>query len=370
LKTIEILSICLLAIALVPGLPGVHATQTTSIHKLFFPATAVAGSQDPIPVTTTVYYNNTAPGYRLVVGVLNAITSPQTIVAGIVVSSTDPCLNQGEVGAVCAIKVPAVSGVEQIGFQIGGIFGGQRGPGSWVLNITSAIFDGQGNLISASVSSTLFTIELTPVTLSVIVPESVAVSVNGVQQSPGPVEVGVALGENNITVPTLAQVNSFTRLRFDHWSDGSVETIHTVVVTGNESVEAVYVSQNLLTIAGPDENATGAGWYDANSIATFSANQYQPQTGLLGALGARLTFQGWYENGQLITNSPNGTISMDKPHTLTAVWQTDFTVPGGILLGIVAAIVIAYLVVRRRKTKPTRRRRPRTRRRRSSRPRT
>ena len=370
LKAIEILSICLFAIALVPGFPGVQAAETTSIHNLAFPSATVAGSQNPIPVTTTVYYNNTAPGFQLVVAVLNAIPSRQTIVPGIVISSTDPCLNQGEVGAVCVIKLPTVSGVEQIGFQIGGIFGGKRGPGAWVLNITSAIVDGQGNLVSGSASSTLFSIDLTPVTLTVVVPGPVAVSVDGIQQPPGPVEVGVALGENNVTVPPLVQVNASTRLRFDHWSDGSVDAIQTVIVTGNASVEAVYVTQNLLTIIGAGENATGAGWYDANTVATFSTNPYQPITGPLGEVGVKSSFQGWYENTQLITNSPNGTILMDKPHTLTAVWQIDYTIPVGITIGIIAAIVVAYLVVRRRKAKPARRRRPRARRRKRSRRRT
>ncbi len=142
------------------------------------------------------------------------------------------------------------------------------------------------------------------------------------------------------------------------------------MVTGNASIEAVYVTQHLLTLVGAGENATVAGWYDADSVATFSTNQYQPITGLLGEIGAKSTFQGWYENTQLITSSPNGTISMDKPHTLTAVWQIDYTVPGGITLGIVAAIVVAYLVVRRSKTKPARRPRTRSRRHRRSRPRT
>ena len=353
-----------------PVFPGVQGAETTSIHNLAFPSATVAGSQNPIPVTTTVYYNNTAPGFQLVVAVLNAVASRQTIVPGIVTSSTDPCLNQGEVAAICVIKLSTVSGVEQIGFQIGGIFGGKRGPGAWSLNITSAILDGQGNLVSGSASSTLFTINLTPVTLTVVVPGPVAVSVDGVQQPPGPAEVGVALGENNITVPPLVQVNASTRLRFDRWSDGSVDTIQTVIVTGNASVEAVYVTQNLLTIIGAGENATGAGWYDANTVATFSTNQYQPTTGPLGEIGVKSTFQGWYENTQLITNSPNGTILMDKPHTLTAVWQIDYTVPVGITLGIIAAIVVGYLAVRRRKTKPARRRPQARRRRKRSRRRT
>jgi hypothetical protein len=350
--------------------PSVQAAQTTKIYQVVHPPTVIAGSQDPIPVTATIYYNDTTPTYQLVVGILDSGAAPQSIVPGVVTASTDPCLNQGELGAVCVIKIPAASGVEHIEFQIGGIFGGKHGPGVWQLNITSTILDRQANVIPHSTSSTIFSIDLAPVMLNVVVPGSVAVSVDGAKQAPGPAAVGVALGQHNVTVPALVQVGPMTRLRFDHWSDGSVETIHTVIVAGNMSVEAVYVTQNLLTIVGTGPNAIGAGWYDADTIATFSANQYEPITGPLGAMGARMTFQGWYENGQLITNSPNGTISMNKPHTISGVWQADFTVPGGIMLGTVAAIVIAYLAVRRRKTKPARRLRSRSRRHRHPRPRT
>lgn len=346
--------------------PNVQASQTTRIYQVVHPPAGIAGGQDPIPVTATVYYNDTTPGYHLVVGILDAGASPQIVVPGIVIASTDPCLNQGELAAVCLITIPAASGVEHIEFQIGGIFGGKHEPGPWQLNITSAILDAQANLIPHSTSSTIFSIDLTPITLNVVVPGPVVVSVDGVKQAPGPAAVGVALGQHNITVPALVQIDSTTRLRFDHWSDGSVGTIHTVLITGNASVEAAYITQHLLTIVEAGENATGAGWYDADTVATFSVNQYEPMTGPLGEIGAKSSFQGWYENGQLITNSPNGTISMDKPHTLTAVWQIDYTVPGGIILGIVVAIVIAYLVVRRRKTEPARRPRTRTRRHRRS----
>ncbi len=347
--------------------PHVQAAQSTRIYQIVHPPGVVAGGQDPIPVIATVYYNDTTPGYRLAVGILSVGVSSQAIVPGIVVTATDPCINQGEFGALCVIKLPAASGVEHIEFQIGGIFGGNSVPGLWQLNMTSVLEDAQGSLIPHSTSSDIFSINLTGITLNVVVPGPVAAFVDGVQQVPGPATVGVGLGQHNITVPALVQVDPTTRLRFDHWSDGTLGTVDTIVVTGNASIEATYVTQHLLTLVGAGENATGAGWYDNNTVATFSTNPYQPITGPLGEIGARSALQGWYENTQLVTNSPNGTISMDKPHSLTAVWQVDYTVPGGITLGILAAFVLAYLVFRRRKTKPARRPRTRTRRRRRSR---
>jgi len=295
-----------------------------------------------------IHYDNTVTGYVLVVAVLDAGLSPQLPVPGFVVSSTDPCVNQSEPAAVCAIATHTGSGVERVQFQIGGIFGGKRGPGTWSLNVTSAVFDLHNNLVPGSQSSTIFQITLVPVTLNVVVPSGIAISVDGVQQPAGPVSIGVALGQHNLTVPEFVQVSQFTRLRFDYWSDGYPAAFRQILITNNTSLEADYVTQNLLTIIDPTRNATTTTWYDADTNATFSTNQYEPATDTLGAIGVRLSFQGWYEGGQLLTNSATGTIAMGKPHTLTAVWQLDYSIPITVILVIVAAVTVLFFVLRRK----------------------
>jgi len=304
-------------------------------------------------------------GYELVVGILYANLLPARIVPGFVVTSTDPCINGRESAALCAITIPKSSGVERINFQIGGIFGPRQKPGSWDLNVTSVIEDSQNNLIPGSVSSKLFKIDLTPVALNVNVPSNVAVSVDGLPQSPGSISIGVALGEHKITVPQLVNVSQSTRLRFDHWSDGYPLTERTIVITNSTTLEADYATQNLLTLIGVQGNNTTYTWYDSDSEATFSTVQYEPFAGMLGTVGARLSFEGWYENGQLLTASPTAKISMDKPHTLTALWQTDYSTPAMIAIGIIAAVIIIFLLIRRSKRTPTTRRRSRKRRKRS-----
>jgi hypothetical protein len=338
-----------------------EAAQTT-IHQIISPKSVIAGSQNPIPVAVMVYYNNTVPGDGLVVGILDAALRPQRIVPGVVISSTDPCINQPELAALCTITIRAASGAERITFQIGGIFGGRRAPGTWVLNFTSALIDVQGHLVPGSVSSTIFMITLVPVALTISVPAQVAVSVDGVQQTPGPVSIGVGLGQHNITVPELVQVNETTRLRFTQWSDGYPTTLRSIVVINATTLQAVYVRQNLLTLIGAGQNATGTGWYDANTNATFSTNQYQPMRGVLASFGAKLVFHGWFENGQLLTSSSTGTIGMGSPHTLTAIWQVDYSIPEAILFAAVAAVIVILLALRRRKLTRPRRRRQRTRR--------
>jgi len=350
LKLSMFLVVCLFAVCLASVFPAVYAAQTTTIYQVSSPSSGVAGSDNPLPVAVTVYYNNTVTGDQLVVGILDADLSPVRIAPGVVVSSTDPCVNEAGSLAVCAITVPKTSGVERINFQIGGIFGGVRGPGRWDLNVTAVLKDPQGNLIPGSMSSRSFNIDLTPVALNIDVPSNVTVSVDGVSQPPGSVSIGVALGRHTITVPQLVNVSQSTRLRFDHWSDGNTLTVRTFVVTNPATLQAIYVTQNLLTLIGVPGNATIYIWYDADSNATFSTIQSEQISGLLGALGARSSFQGWYENGQLVTNSPSGTISMDKPHTLTAQWQMDYSIPAAIILGIIiVVIIIAFLLLQRRK---------------------
>ena len=344
---------CLLIISMSSFYPTVAAARTTTIYQVLGPSGVAAGSENPMPLAVTVYYNNSLPGYHLVVGVLDAQLSPERIVPGVVVSSTTPCTNQPAASALCAIVVPTSSGVVRIAFQLGGIFGGRQKLGTWELNVTSVLIDNQNAIVVGSVSSRLFKVSLTPYALNVNVPSNVAVSVDGLLQPTGTVSVGVPLGRHNVTLPRFVNVTQSTRLRFDHWSDGYPSPLRTVVVTNSMTLQADYVTQNLLTLIGVQGNASLSTWYDTNTNAPYSTNQYEPISGGLGEFGLRLSFQGWYENGQLLTNSRTGTISMNKPHTLTALWQLDYSIPAAIMLGIVAVVIIAYLLIQRRNRTPT-----------------
>jgi hypothetical protein len=234
----------------------------------------------------------------------------------------------------------------------------------WDLNITSVLIDRQNNLLPDSVSSKLFKINLTPVELTVNVPSNVAVSVDGVLQPAGPAFVGVALGSHMLTVPQFVNVTQSSRLRFDHWSDGNPTMNRTVDVTNSTTMQADYVTQNLLTLIGVQGNQTVYNWYDSDTNATFSTDQYEPMSGGLSALGLRLSFQGWYENEQLLVTSPTGSISMDKPHMLTAVWQLDYSIAAAVVVpAILAAAVIIFILVKRRKRPITARRAKRIRKR-------
>lgn len=156
--------------------PAAHAAQTTTIYQVIAPSEVARGNENPLPVAVTAYYNNSVPGYRLVVAILDAESSPQKIVQGVVISSTAPCVNEPGSTAVCAITVPRSSGAVMIDFQIGGIFAGGTQQNSWNLNVTSVLEDPQNNLVPTSGSSKLLKVGLTPVALNANAPSNVVAS--------------------------------------------------------------------------------------------------------------------------------------------------------------------------------------------------
>jgi hypothetical protein len=354
-KAYALLTLLLCALPVL-ALPSAYA-QSTRIYELVQPIHAVAGSKDPLNLKAIVYYNDTSPGSTLVVAILDMDTASHGITPAIVTSSPDLCMNQGQLVALCIIGLKAASGAESLDFKIGGILGGPRQLGTWNLNMTAALYDSTNRLIPKSASTVLFGISLMPLKLKVNVPAAVVVTVDGVPQPPGPAAVGVALGEHNITLPSLVQVDPGTRLSLDHWPDGSTDTNRTFFVNGDVNLDVVYSTQHLLTVVDPQATARGGGWYNEGQEAGFSVGSIEPMVGILGALGGKLDFQGWYENGQLLTTLTSGSLLMNQPHAITAAFQPDYSQPAIVLVGVIIAIALAYLLVRRRtKTRVYRRR--------------
>jgi len=137
------------------------AAKTMTLYQVNSPSNAIAGTETPLPILVTVYYDNAPTGSRLVVGLLDSSSSPERIVPGVVVSSTEPCINQPETSALCTIAVEKALAVVKIGFQIGGIFDGRGQPKVWNLNITSFLISPLDYAIPGSGSSNLLTIDLT-----------------------------------------------------------------------------------------------------------------------------------------------------------------------------------------------------------------
>jgi hypothetical protein len=166
------------------------------------------------------------------------------------------------------------------------------------------------------------------------VPNQVEVTLDGVLQEPGTVQLALPIGVHYVTVPNLVQVNNGTRLIFVDWTIG-VQTIFgpniTINLHSDYKAEAIYVTQYELTLAASPYSPESEGWYDSGSIGNYSIrNQFLP-----------IIFVGWFdESGNLITTATSGTISMDAPHTVVPEWRVNYA-----LIAAYAVLVIAIASV-------------------------
>jgi hypothetical protein len=343
----------LLIILLYLSFSSVHA-QTTSITQLLFPSSAHAGNLEPLPVSVVIPYNDVTPGYWLLVGIVDPQLN-NTIVAGSAAGSPSLCINQPTAQALCQAQLHSTSGVENLQFKIGGIFANtQRAPGTWNLQMTAELLDSNSTILSRS--DVPFAIYLTPVSLIIDVPNNATVWVDGTATTGG--NIPVAIGRHSISIPMFVAINDTERLSFASWSDGPTQPNRTLFVSSDMELKAVYHIQYRLSINSnaAEANVSGAGWYDSDSLASFSVTETQlPTLGALDLLGAKVTFQGWFENGNQITASSSGTIDMSRPHTITAQWATDYTIPIILFAVAIAVGLGTYFVIKRptRKTKKT-----------------
>jgi hypothetical protein len=192
--------------------------------------------------------------------------------------------------------------------------------------------------------SILYAISPTTSRLEIQVPPDVSVTVDGVRQPPGPVQLSVALGAHTATVPEYQNVDPATRLKFHLWNGtegtiSSADLTYTFQLFTDVSITASYDTQYRLNLVSSQENATGVGWYDAGSVASFSVSSSR---NLLF-----WTFQGWYEDGRQVGNTTMGSITMNSPHTLTARWVLDYVLLGGVI-GIIAVVAVGLAYYRKK----------------------
>jgi uncharacterized repeat protein (TIGR02543 family) len=125
------------------------------------------------------------------------------------------------------------------------------------------------------------------------------------------------------------------------------------------SVQTNPLLQHYLTVMSPYGLTSGPGWYDAGSMASFSISATSlPESGLMGMFGVKNIFDGW--SGDSTATSPNATIVMDSPKTVTALWRKDYTqfyATTGIFIATIL-LMAALVIYRRRRTRKVSRSRP------------
>jgi len=160
--------------------------------------------------------------------------------------------------------------------------------------------------------------------------------IDGGNYGTGPIQISLLSGEHTLTLPEYIQINGTSRLRFDGWSDGYVFPDRSVNVSSDASLEATYVTQYKLTIQSKAQSVAVEGWYDRGSIASFSTESSWQLTAT-----SLQVFNGWYENGVLVSNSASGSVLMNRPYTLEPVWHSySIFPPFFIILGAVGVFYV------------------------------
>ncbi len=124
---------------------------------------------------------------------------------------------------------------------------------------------------------------------------------------------------------TIIQTSSNTRYVFSHWSGdySGVGTSGSLTMNGARKVTAVYQLQYSLGVnVQPQSVPTpqGAGWYNAGDTATLTS----PGQTVNADSGSRLVFQGWSLDGQTTQPSATFQVTMNAPHTVTALYSQQY----------------------------------------------
>jgi len=334
------LLLLLAAVSFDKSLPEVKA-ESTDITDVSYPEHALFDlehrtTEPPLLVKATVSYSDAEPSYFLLVTIFDLESGDA--VRGRGSGAPEPC-KSSTTYASCLIGIGSSSGIEFVEFSIAGF------KPTMSLAIIAVLLDGTGSMIYESESDYEFAITMTSsLVLSIRVPSTVSVSVDGVPQREGNVWLNLIPGFHKISIPDTAQLDNVTRLKFERWSDGVDETNRTIQLGQGTMLAAIYAMQYLFRATSSEGNVTETGWYDEGSNATFSVpSTTMPMNGVVGLLGGEWKFQGWYENGELQTNSINGSIIMRQPHSLIARWEPGYTLPVLVFTIAVLTLIIASM---------------------------
>lgn len=159
-------------------------------------------------------------------------------------------------------------------------------------------------------------------------------------------EIRLIYGNHTVSVPRVVNIDKYRiQAAFSGWSNGQHSNCTFVNVTRHDVMDlfahyniqyylSVGSNSSLLGFRVPTE-PTGIGWYNAGTEAQFGVN---PSLMFLFAH----SFNHWKTNNYTILtsgyNDPAGSLNMDGPKQITALWKLDYTYLS-IIIGIVAVAV-------------------------------
>ncbi|MEM1691040.1 MAG: NosD domain-containing protein [Thermofilaceae archaeon] len=139
--------------------------------------------------------------------------------------------------------------------------------------------------------------------------------------------------------PVLLDHGNGTRCVFSGWYDErgvllSIEPVFSLTVDKPLTVTARWDTEYKVEAYSPYGSATGSGWYKRGVKVTVSVSPVLLDHGN----GTRRVFSGWYdEKGNFLSSEPVFSLTVDKPLTVTAKWDTEYRVeiysPYGLTVG-------------------------------------
>ena len=272
---------------------------------------------------------------------------------------------------LCDVLTRLDSGTLHLGFD----FTGPNRTGNWNLEAVAMLADANFNPINSTVSVFQFSITVYDMAnVYVNVPQSVSLKLDGSSEGPGSFQVSLKVGSNHtFSVPLIQVIDSTSRLvlswfggygasyvtpPFAHNDSGSINV--SMHVWQDTNLTADYVQEYkvammtslydvTLTSMGPSR-LNQSGWYRLGTLAfVWTVPSPQPIRGILGLLGGKEVFDGWYVNGQYFNNSIYASIPVSGPLTIKARWHADYTMPIAIAAVLAIAVCALFLVRRTRR---------------------
>jgi hypothetical protein len=157
-----------------------------------------------------------------------------------------------------------------------------------------------------------------------------------------------------IQIPMTQEIAQGEQSVFSSWQTSSSSLQESQQSRGHEvavflvrsplQINATYKKQFELTITSSRGQTYGAGWYDQGATANFSVYPTKiAWNGPLGAIGVGYVPSGWQGNYQGAGSS--GTVIMDSPKSVQAVWKTDYGfLPMLVLVLLISCFGLVWLL--------------------------
>ncbi|MBN2462893.1 MAG: caspase family protein [Dehalococcoidia bacterium] len=175
--------------------------------------------------------------------------------------------------------------------------------------------------------------------------DAIALTLDGKSYLPGELPasfIWLSGSAHHLNIPLQVNTGEGTRLAFTLWNDGN-KSVSRTITQGGKYV-ANYTTQYKLNIESPYGNPKGAGWYDSDSSATISIDHKEGNI-------IQHVFTGW--SGDLTEQETTALMTMNKPKTIKAEWETDclrlyLLIFGFIALTGIIATVVIYINIKKK----------------------